>query len=151
MNNKTKKIVAGVVLGTFVFGATTPAFAEISKPNINSSVTSITEQNEKTLPLYSNADSETETYGIKGITLKAVKKLIGDNWTKIIDTLDTLGFDELLLKNLDNLKGAFFDAMDGFFDFADSVEEMLQQSFMAIGFNETFAAIAAEVVCEIIM
>ena len=59
MNNKTKKIVAGVVLGTFVFGATTPAFAEISKPNINSSVTSITEQNEKTLPLYSNADSET--------------------------------------------------------------------------------------------
>lgn len=28
LNNKTKKVAASVVLGTFVFGAATPAFAE---------------------------------------------------------------------------------------------------------------------------
>lgn len=151
MNNKTKKVTASIVLGTFVFGAATPAFAEISNTNTNGITVFTTEQDEKTLPLYANSDSEMEPYGIKGITLKAVKKLVGDNWTKIIDTLDTLGFDEALLKSLDDLKGAFFDAMDSFFGFSDSVEEMLKQSFMSIGFNETLAALAAKVVCGIIM
>ena len=142
MNNKTKKIVAGVVLGTFVFGATTPAFAEISKPNINSSVTSITEQNEKTLPLYSNADSETETYGIKGITLKAVKKLILDNKDTIKNVL--VGLNIVQEKGFDSFYDKFMKVLDLVFDTNDTIEDVFTDALVNLGVNESLARSAAE-------
>ena len=71
MKDKTKKIVAGVVLGTFVFGATTPAFAEISLEN------TITTTNQSSI---TNNTSESEIIVINStergkitITLKALK------------------------------------------------------------------------------
>lgn len=85
MNNKTKKITASIVLGTFVFGAATPAFAEISSENdittINQNII-VNSISEDELTVVDSVERDKIT-----ITLKALKKLILDNKDTIKDIL----------------------------------------------------------------
>lgn len=154
MNNKTKKIVAGVVLGTFVFGATTPAFAETE--NIQrTEMTSLNSVYEIEIPTVTeNITSEMEPYGTGGIALKVVKQvknLIEANWTKITTFMIEYNVEIEMIQQLDELKSTFFDAIDSVAGFSDSVNDMLQKALMKIGFSETVADVMADIICIIIL
>ena len=73
MNTNMKKAVAGVVLGTFAFGAATPAFAEVENAQATE-VAVVSPVYVNDMPLaHSTTDSKIGTYGIKGWTLDGLK------------------------------------------------------------------------------
>lgn len=151
MNEKTKKVVAGIVLGTFTFGCVTPAFASEENSKMEMSATYIQPnlQSVKDMPLiYSNSDID--TYGIKGITLKALKELIDTNWTKITTLLIDLNVEIELVTQLNELKSTFFSLLDVYFDVSDTAHEAIRKSLVGLGFHATVASIIADAICLII-
>ncbi|MFR6289836.1 MAG: hypothetical protein ACLUKQ_00090 [Peptococcaceae bacterium] len=149
MNTKMKKVVAGAVLGTFAFGVASPAFAvPTSEQRVEMTVAST--QYIKDMPL-DHGSGDIETYGIKGMTLKALKELVENNWTKITTLMIEWNIEIEMIKNLNELKSTFFDAMDSLFGVCDTVHELLVESFKSIGFNSTMATLAADAVCFIIL
>ncbi|MGM9525899.1 MAG: hypothetical protein ACI3U1_06455, partial [Peptococcaceae bacterium] len=135
MKDKTKKIVAGVVLGTFVFGATTPAFAEISLEN------TITTTNQSSI---TNNTSESEIIVINStergkitITLKALKKLILDNKDTIKNVL--VGLNIVQEKGFDSFYDKFMKVLDLVFDTNDTIEDVFTDALVNLGLNESLA------------
>lgn len=151
MNEKTKKVVAGIVLSTFTFGCVTPAFASEKNSKMEMSVTYIQPnlQSVKDMPLiYSNSDID--TYGIKGITLKALKELIDTNWTKITTLLIDLNVEIELVSQLNEMKSTFFSLLDVYFDVSDTAHEAIRKSLVGLGLNATVASVIADAICLII-
>ncbi len=140
MNNKTKKITASIVLGTFVFGAATPAFAEISSEN---DITTINQN------IIVNSISEDELTVVDSvergkitITLKALKKLILDNKDTIKDIL--VGLNIVQEKGFDSFYDKFMKVLDIVFDTNDTIEDVFTDALVNLGVNESLARAAAE-------
>ncbi len=140
MNNKTKKITASIVLGTFVFGAATPAFAEISSEN---DITTINQN------IIVNSISEDELTVVDSvergkitITLKALKKLILDNKDTIKNIL--VGLNIVQEKGFDSFYDKFMKVLDIVFDTNDTIEDVFTDALVNLGVNESLARAAAE-------
>ena len=138
MNNKTKKIVAGVVLGTFVFGATTPAFAteQLYEDNIYLSDQFITNNNisEENVP-------GTETYGVAKHIVQAVKKVITDYWDKLP-----------LPDKADFIRDKLLKALDFYFQYTDDVETAVRNAIYDVfpNANATVVNAAVAVIMELL-
>ena len=140
MNNKTKKITASIVLGTFVFGAATPAFAEISSEN---DITTINQN------IIVNSISEDELTVVDSvergkitITLKALKKLILDNKDTIKNIL--VGLNIVQEKGFDSFYDKFMKVLDIVFDTNDTIEDVFTDALVNLGVNESLARAAAQ-------
>ena len=151
MNEKTKKVVAGIVLGTFTFGCATPVFAADNTMNVTSTRedVALNSQYVNDMPLI-HANGEMETYGLKGITVKALKELIDANWTKITTFLIDINVELDLIYKLNEMKSTFFMLIDVYADVSDTAHEVIRNSLVGLGFNATVASVMADAICLII-
>ena len=138
MNNKTKKVAASVVLGTFVFGAATPAFAE-TKSTLESysyiEQIEISESNEE------NISPEVEERGAAKYVIKAVKKVITDYWDKLP-----------LPDKADFIRDKLLTALDYYFQYTDDVETAVRNAIYDVfpNANATVVNAAVAVIMEIL-
>lgn len=152
MKTKTKKVVASIVLGTFTFGCATPVFAADNNAVDSVAITDnamLNSQYVKDMPL-NHSNGDVETYGIKGITLKALKELIDTNWTKITTFLIDINVELEIVYNLNELKSKFFLLLDTYFEVSDTAHEAIRKSLVGAGLNATAASVIADVICLII-
>lgn len=146
MNEKTKKVVAGIVLGTFTFGCATPVFASDEILETLPAQPMIVEQIE-----FGNMPADVEPYGLKAQAVKALINLIDSNWSKVLKALDDWGAEQQLLKQIDDAKDLFFWAMNELTGAVDSAEELVAQALVKIGVGETIATILAKVILGAIL
>ncbi len=139
MNAKMKKVVAGVVLGTFAFGAATPAFAATMSFNQNPLAVQET---------VVEVNSEHEVIVNDGMergkittTLKALKTLISNNKDTIREVLVALNIVQE--KGFDNFYDKFMKGLDFVFDTNDTIEGVFTDALVNLGVDESLASTAA--------
>ena len=154
MNTKMKKIVAGVVLGTFTFGAATPAFAGVeNEQTVEVAAMSPVYETEAPLSVV-NTEYEVEPTGAGGVALKVVKQvknLLEANWNRIIAFLIDAQVELEMIRQLDEMKSMFFDAIDTVAGFSDDVNDMLSNALQSIGFSSGVAGVIADLICIVIL
>ena len=148
MNERTKKVVAGIVLGTFTFGCATPVFAsdEMTEtlPVQPVLVEQIAEENH-IITVYSEYEIVIESSVERGkitITLKALKTLIENNKGTIKDIL--VGLNIIQEKGFDNFYDKFMELLDKVFDTNDTIEGVFTDALVNLGVDETVASTAAK-------
>lgn len=123
MKERTKKVVAGIVLGTFTFGCATPVFAADEMTETLPVQPVVIEQFEM-----ETGPSDVQPYSIPGTVLKAVKKIVKDYW------------DELPLPDkADTVRDALLEALDFYFQYSDDVETAIRNAIYDVfpNANET--------------
>lgn len=149
MNTNMKKAVAGVVLGTFAFGVTTPAFAGVENVNeiyckdTNVYVTDDFESLAVNNPIYVESTPDLEASvgterGVTKVALDVIYKVVLKTWDEIP-----------ILKNWVKAKSVFLGILAKYYDVCDTVEEVLTNSFKEAFPNAPDAAISVAV--DIIM
>jgi len=134
MNHKTKKIVAGVLFGSFVIGASTPAFASTDVLSENSYYVGEANMNENIAP-------GAEQQGAAKHVIQAVKKVIVDYWDRIP-----------LPSKVDFVRDRLLDALDYYFQFTDDVETAVRNAIYDVfpDANDTVVNIAVAVIMEML-
>lgn len=151
MNEKLKKSVAGIVLGTFVMGAATPAFAvsdsmpyEDTNNTMSQSMYSQSTTNEHVIIIEDSSGSR----GKITITLKALKNVLKANKDTIKDVL--VGLNIVQDGAFDKLFNAFMSALDFFFDTNDTIEGVIVDALTSLGVSESLATLAAKAITQIL-
>lgn len=129
MNERTKKVVAGIVLSTFTVGCATPVFASDEMPETLPVQPVVVEQIES-----GSMPAETEPYSVPGTILKAVKKIVKDYW------------DELPLPDkADAIRDKLLDALDFYFQYSDDVETAIRNAIYDVFPNANESVVNAAV------
>ncbi len=151
MNTKMKKVVAGVVLGTFTFGMATPAFAEVENMQ-ETEVAVVSPVYVNDIPLaHSTTDSEFGTYGFKNLTLDGLKTALKVGWTKLTTIMVEHNVDAEIILMLNDLRDTFFDVLDVYFETSNTVREVVVKSFTALGLEEDTASFIADLILLFIL
>lgn len=147
MNEKTKKVVAGIVLGTFTFGCVTPAFASdnIEKTLLIESVA--IEKSERD----NISSSDVEIYSVPSKIAKELAEKLLKNWDKVLNVFVDLGADEALLKKINSVKNVLLGALNEYNGVLTTAEEILAEALMNVGLGESLANVAAKAIIKILL
>lgn len=146
MNEKTKKVVAGIVLGTFTFGCVTPAFAS---DNIEETLLIESVAIEKSES--NNISSDIGVYSVPSKIAKELAEKLLKNWDKVLNVFIDLGADEALLKKINSVKNVLLGALNEYNGVLTTAEEILAEALMNVGLGESLATVAAKAIIKILL
>ena len=142
MTKRTKKIIATILLISFVGGTSSTAFAAVPA-SIGSSAmiqtSSIASSGEHVIVVENSQERGKIT-----ITLKALKKLLIDNRDTIEDIL--IGLNIVQKDGIDKFYDSFMKLIDLAFETNDTIEGVIIDSLTGLGVSEDVAATAANLI-----
>lgn len=146
MNTKTKKVVASIVLGTFVVTTATPVFASDEMAETLPVQPVVIEQIES-----GNMPADAEPYGLGTKVAKEIAEALVKNWSSVINFLEKMGMEKALLDLLDEVQGVLLDILDHYTGAVTTGEKILAEALVGVGFDEDDAEFWAEQILDFLL
>ena len=139
MNTKTKKVVASIVLGTFVVTTATPVFASDEMPETLPVQPVVVEQIEA-----GNIPPDAETNSPVTKLAKELAEKLLKKWDGMLNFLEDMQVEKGLIDALDGVKEVLLKALDSYNGTMTTAEGILADAIQDLGFEEDTAKMLAK-------
>lgn len=139
MNTKTKKVVASIVLGTFVVTTATPVFASDEMTETLPVQPVVVEQIEA-----GNIPPDAETNSPVTKLAKELAEKLLKKWDGMLNFLEDMQVEKGLIDALDGVKEVLLKALDSYNGTMTTAEGILADAIQDLGFEEDTAKMLAK-------
>ena len=139
MNTKTKKVVASIVLGTFVVTTATPVFASDEMAETLPVQPVVVEQIEA-----GNIPPDAETNSPVTKLAKELAEKLLKKWDGMLNFLEDMQVEKGLIDALDGVKEVLLKALDSYNGTMTTAEGILADAIQDLGFEEDTAKMLAK-------